>query len=420
MTRLVIVLAMMTASAVLLLCQTMSFQEILRTIDKNNPSLKVYDSKAKALNKYAEGARALDPPKVSAGLFMAPYDASLWKSSDVGGPGMGSFMISAEQMFTNPSKLDANEDYMRSMASEMSQTRKAIRNELFRTAAMNYIEWQIMKRKRLIVQESENLLNYTLKSAEIKYRYGLDKLGSYYKAKGAVGEIQAMALMIDGQTLENRTALNTLMNRSKELPFDIDTLYSIRQLDSMAVDTNAFISHRSDYKALEESIKILRARKGLEQSKLLPDFGVRYDHMFAFGAQPQQLSLMFMVTLPFAPWSASNYDASVSAIDDEIIALESQQQSLVNDALGTIRRQQVVLKSRHQQLEMYDRTIIPSMRQNYETSVLSFEQNTEDLFVVLEALNNLKLAQLTRLDILQQMLGMQAEIETQLELWTLE
>jgi hypothetical protein len=31
------------------------------------------------------------------------------------------------------------------------------------------------------------------------------------------------------------------------------------------------------------------------KSKLLPEFGVKYDHMFAFGNRPQQFSLMGMV-----------------------------------------------------------------------------------------------------------------------------
>jgi hypothetical protein len=33
-------------------------------------------------------------------------------------------------------------------------------------------------------------------------------------------------------------------------------------------------------------LKIAKA----EKTKLLPEFGIKYDHMFAFGTQPQQFS----------------------------------------------------------------------------------------------------------------------------------
>src|ERR1700712_2736859 len=68
-----------------------------------NPALIAYDAKVSAQDAYATGAKSLDAPKVSAGQYQVPYQLS---------PNGGAFMIQAEQMFTNPAKLKAKEDYM--------------------------------------------------------------------------------------------------------------------------------------------------------------------------------------------------------------------------------------------------------------------------------------------------------------------
>jgi cobalt-zinc-cadmium efflux system outer membrane protein len=72
-----------------------------------NPSLQAYDAKISAEDVYVTGAKSLDAPKISAGQYQTPYQVN---------PNAGSFMIQAEQLFTNPAKLRAKEDYLRGMS----------------------------------------------------------------------------------------------------------------------------------------------------------------------------------------------------------------------------------------------------------------------------------------------------------------
>ena len=67
----------------------------------SNPSLLAFDSRVSAQRAYAAGAKSLDAPKLSAGQYQTPYQLN---------PNTGSFMIQAEQMFTNPAKLKAKEE----------------------------------------------------------------------------------------------------------------------------------------------------------------------------------------------------------------------------------------------------------------------------------------------------------------------
>ena len=72
------------------------------------------------------------PTELGAGFFMTPYNINRWKRMDdgMGGveEGMGQFMVSAQQMFPNRKKQDAESAYMLAMSS----VEKEKKNYLFR------------------------------------------------------------------------------------------------------------------------------------------------------------------------------------------------------------------------------------------------------------------------------------------------
>jgi outer membrane protein TolC len=398
------------------IAQVLTMDSIFKAID-NNPELKMYDAQIKAYDAYASGARSLDPPQVGAGFFMTPYNTMMWKPDAMtGSPGMGSFMLSAQQMFMNPGKLNANSDYMKNMSGLDREMKNAMKNELRSMAKMYYYEWLVLKKKLLVYTESEELLNYVLKSTEIRYAYGMDKLNGYYKAKAMLGDIQNMKLMTELMIDQMRININTIMNRNKDIRFDIDTVFVIREYEAATLDSITITTNRSDYKVLSQNINLLRSKQDFERSKRLPDFGIKYDHMLAFGTQPQQFSLMAMVSIPIVPWSSKMYRSSVKGLNFEIEALNSRQQAFLNQTSGQLQNIKVQMRSKKQQAELYERTIISSMKKNYQTTLIAYEQNTEELFMVLDALVNLKVAQTGYLDLLKDLLILQTEYEKLLEL----
>lgn len=397
--------------------QTLTLDSVLKIIVKQQPELKVYDAQIKAYETYASGARSLDPPQIGAGLFMTPYNPMMWKADPMtGNPGMGSFMLSAQQMFMNPKKLNANASYMNSMAKVEREMKAAMQNDLFSMAKMNYYEWQVLKKKLKVLTESEELLSYLVKSTEIRYSYGMDKLNGYYKAKAMQGDIQNMKLMTELEIKQMRINLNTLMNRNPDIPFDIDTTLSVKNYEMSSVDTTQISSQRSDYKMYSQNINLLKSKQLYERSKRLPDFGIKYDHMLAFGTQPQQFSLMAMLTVPIVPWSSKMYKSSVAGLNYEMEVYKNRQQVILNQTAGELQKIQEELRNKKVQLALFERTILSSMKKNYETSLLAYEQNTEELFMVLDAWVNLKTTQLGYLDLVKDLLLLQVKYEKQLEI----
>ena len=386
--------------------QVVSIDSVLSAVQTNYPMLKMYDAKIKALNAYAEGAKSWMAPQFGAGLYMYPYN---------GEKDMGALMISGEQMILNPLKLSANKNYMQSMAEVEQENKNYSLNQMFSMVKMFYFDWVVMKKKKRVLNQNEELLNLVITSSENRYPFGQEKLNNIYKAKAQLYDLKNMQLMLDKDILQMRIALNTLMNRDKNIVFDVDTIFVIQNYEVYLVDTSSIKSYRSDFKSAEKQISMMQFKQQLEKSNRLPDFGIRYEHMNSFGAPPNLFTVMGMVTIPIAPWSSKMYKANVKGLSFEIQAMQKQQENITNEVTGKLEDLRTQMKFKKQQLILYNDSIIPALKRNYETTLLAYNQNTEELFVVLDAWQMLNMKQLEYLDRVNELLQIQISYEKEIE-----
>lgn len=393
--------------------QTLSLDTVLTDIKTNNPQLKMYDADIQSMDAAAKGAKSWMAPQVSTGFFMAPYNTKLWKSDDMG-PGMGFYMLGVTQMIPNASKLKADFNYMNAMSSVEAENKNYTINQLNAIAKTNYYQWLVLNKKAKIANDNLLLLAYMIKSMEIRYQYNMDKLPTYYKAKSQYSVLQSMLVMLQNDISQKRIMLNTLMSRDKNTPFDIDTTYKLTDFNVMPSDTTSLSQNRSDVRSIEKTMALNHLKIEAEKTKLLPEFGVRYEHMFAFGEQPQQFTLMGMVTIPM-PWSTKMNKANINSFRIKNESLNWQKQMILNEATGMISGMSAELGNLKKQYDIAEKNIIPALRRNYDTGILAWQNNTGDLFVALDAWEALNMAQIDALDKLQSILNAQVEIEKQLE-----
>jgi hypothetical protein len=137
--------------------------------------------------------------------------------------------------------------------------------------------------------------------------------------------------------------------------------------------------------------------------------------MFGFGGFPMQYTLMGMVKIPM-PWSTRINKANIESLKWKAEALQNQKASMANEysGLGYEMQQNIIVKKK--QVELFDKSIIPALRKNYESMQLGYEQNTEDLFELFDAWETLNDTQLEYLNQLQELLSMQADLEKLLEI----
>ncbi len=394
--------------------QTISLDSVLMKIKTNNPQLKMYDADILSMDAAANGAKSWMPPQVNSGFFMTPYNPQLWKAKNTN-PGMGNFMIGATQMIPNQSKLNAQFNYMNAMSSVEAENKNYTINQLYALAKTNFNQLIIIDKKIYILKENLALIEYMVKSMEIRYEYNMDKLPNYYKAKSQYSSFENMIIMLENERAQKRIMLNTLMATDKNSVFTIDTNFILLDVKSLQYDTSTLTKNRSDIHAIENTINLNNLKIELEKKKYLPEFGVQYNHMFAFGDQPQRFSLMGMMTIPM-PWSTKMNKANIESFKIKNESLNFQRDMTLNEATGMLEGMKVEFENVKRQLDNTNNYIIPSLKNNYSTALIAWQNNTGDLFIVLDAIEALNMAQNDALEKLQMLLAIQVEIEKQLEI----
>ena len=393
----------------------LTINEIKSAIETNHPTLKMLDAEARSMNEAAKGAYSWMPPELGAGFFQTPYNPTNWKGMN-GEPGMGMFMISAQQMFPNKKKQDAEFNFMDAQSSVEIKKKDVVINELFFTARKNYYDRIIIAKKLKVLDENEKLLQFMLQSAEIRYKNGLGKISAYYKVKAALANVENMQLMLRNEMVQNEIAINTVMNRNPQTSFAVDTNFVWTDFNRQMFDSATFMNNRSDIQVINQSIEINKLQAQSELAKLKPEFGIRYDHMTGLSRRPLMFSLMGMVKLPIANWSAKMNKAKVESLSWQNEALKNQQQMMVNELTGMAHSKLAELELKRKQMKLYEQQVIPALRRNFQTMHLAYEQNTEELFELFDAWEALNMTQMDYLDQVQQALQMQAELMKLLEM----
>ena len=394
--------------------QQMSLPAVMDSIAANHPVVKMYNAEIRSMDAAAKGARSWMPPTVGAGFFMTPYNAKLWQR-DGDMLGMGSVAVSVEQMFPNRKKLNANEKLMKAMSSVEKEKLYAALNENFQDAKKLYYSSIVLDKKLKVVKENEKMLDFMIRNAEIRYKNGLSKISAYYKAKAALGSSKNMQLMYENDLRVNRIRLNALMGRDPLAPLEIEPEYNLNDYSLETFGQDLFYQNRSDLRGIDREINIAKLKQDLEKQNLKPEFGVKFENMFGFGGQPMQFSLMLMVKLPFVSWASGMNKANIESLKLKEEALQAQKEMMVNEYSGMAYGMRNELDLNKNQLKLYEDTIIPALKNNYKSMQLGYEQNTEELFMLYDAWEQLNMAQLEYFEILTKALQTQTEIDRLIE-----
>ncbi|HEY3401774.1 MAG TPA: TolC family protein [Ohtaekwangia sp.] len=375
--------------------QILSLDSMLVMIDRNNPMLQEYDTKAKAWNEYAAGAKGWMAPMVGVGTFMTPYPGqTIMDERD-----KGSVMFSVEQEIPNSAKLNANKKYLQSRGETEKQSRAIQFNSLRSEAKTYYYEWLVEEKKLAVLRESTQIIELMLKLARIRYPYNQGSLGNIYKAEGRLSEIQNMTLMAQAAIEEKSYQLKALLNipLSDSLMIDTTTVVEFNT-SQLTTDTSTLTEQRSDIRQINKTIETMQLNQQLQKYQSRPDFRIRFDHMQPLGDMPSQFTAMAMISIPIAPWSSRMYKAEVKGMQYDIEAMRKAREGILVEKKGMLMGMSRQLSRMKQQLDNYDKRIIPALRKNYQTLMVAYEENREQLPMVIDGWEALNMAQLEQLE----------------------
>ena len=392
--------------------QVISLDSVLAIIDRKNPMLQEYDSKVSALNEYAAGAKSWMAPMVGAGTFMTPYsNQMLMEERD-----KGSWMFSIEQAIPNPAKQNANRNYLQSRSRVEKEGRSVQFNTLRTEAKTYYYQWLVDEEKVKVLQENEKIMDLMLKLARIRYPYNQGNLGNVYKAEGRLSEVQNMIIMTRSDIETKSYRLKALMNVSPSDSIMVDTATVIDFTYNQIInDTSSLSAQRSDVRQIDQTIEVMRLNQQLQRFQAKPDFKIKFDHMQPIGNMPTQFSAMAMVSIPIAPWSSKMYKAEVKGMQYDIEAMQKGRQAILIETRGMLAGMAAQIIRMKQQLDNYERKIIPALRKNYQTLMLAYEENREQLPIVIDGWEALNMAQMEYLGKMEEYYTMIVSYEKELE-----
>jgi outer membrane protein TolC len=255
-----------------------------------------------------------------------------------------------------------------------------------------------------------------LKLAKIRYPYNQGTLGDIYKVEGRLGELQNMISMALGDIEESSYRLKALMNLSPDTMLSVDTTVVTRFRSGVNVqDTMLLNTSRSDIRRIDRSIDVMLANQRLQRLQSKPDFKIRFDHMQPIANMPAQFTAMAMVSIPIAPWSSKMYRSEVKGMEFDITAMREERAALLLEARGMVAAMTSKIVRMNQQLENYRIKIIPALTRNYQSVMVSYEENREQLPMVIDGWEALNMARMEYLNKLENYYTMIVDYEKELE-----
>ena len=381
--------------SVQLQAQVLTLDSVLATINKQNPMLEEYDNRVKAFNAYASGAKSWMAPMVGAGTFMTPYpNQMIMEEGD-----KGAWMFAIEQEIPNPAKLKANKNYLDARGDVAMEGRAIQFNTLRAQAKSQYFQWLVAEEKLKVLQENEKIMNLMLKLARIRYPYNQGSLGNIYKAEGRLSEVRNMILMTRSDIEASSYRLKSLMAVPASDSIAIDTTTTVVfQPDQIIYDTTALSNQLSGIRQINETIETMRLNQQLQAVQAKPDFKIRFEHMQPIGNMPSQFTAMGMISIPIAPWSSKMYKAEVKGMQYEIQAMQRGREAMLIETRGMLAGMATQILRMKEQLDNYETKIIPALTKNYQTLMLAYEENREQLPIVIDAWEALNMAQMEHLE----------------------
>lgn len=374
--------------------EVLSLDTIILRIDQSNLLLQSYQLTTEAYKNKADASTAWMAPMVGLGTFMTPYPGQ----NIMDPTGKGSIMFQVEQSIPNPAKQRATKAYIESKGNVAQATRGITLNSLKATAKNAYFTWVIAQQRISVLQQNNRIMETMKKIEKLRYPYNQSELGGVYRAEAKVEENQNMIRMQQGLILKSKAVLNGLMNVPNNHDFGIDTSYTA-PLMVARLDTATLAIVRQDIFKMDEGIKSMQLNIKAMQMEAKPDFKIRVDHMSPLSSMmPKAFSIMGMVSIPIAPWSAKMYKSEVKGMQYDIQAMQKERGAMLQESQGMLYGMQADIKTMQERIKAMEERIIPALQKTMDAYFMNYQENKVALPRVIDSWEDVTMMKLSVLD----------------------
>lgn len=352
--------------------EVLPLDTILQRIVAQNQQLKAYDVKAKSFNYAAQATKGWMAPMVGVGTFMTPYPGQMLMS----GADKGSVMFQVEQEIPNVWKQKAQQKAIISQADGLLAGKEVKLNDFKYDARKLYYAWLVALQKLDVLAQSEKIMQVMKKVEEVRYPFNQSKLSAVFLTTAKLQELENMKRMQHSEIAKAKAWLNALMNRQGNVDFKIDTAFIPKFTGLGLIDTSKLASARKDIKQMDAEITSMQLNIATMKTQVKPDFKLRLDHMSPLGTgMPKAFSVMGMVSIPIAPWSAKMYKAEVKGMQYEVEAMQMEKSAMLQETQSMLFGMQQQITIMQQQVKSLEEKVLPTLQKSLDVNVLNYREN---------------------------------------------
>jgi outer membrane protein, heavy metal efflux system len=340
--------------------------------------------------------------------------------SDFKRVGMINFFVS--QMFMFPGKLELEKKAVLDNTLMMEYDLKNMAAEMIKMVKMNYYELYFTEQRLQINKENQLIIQNFITAAESKYSVGKGMQQEVFKSQIEYSKLRNEEYVL---ILKKKNLLSELTRLTKTVIGE-NTKISFRNIDlEFLLDTDHFklegyetdklvkyaFKNRADLKTLES--KVIMNRTDLEMAKLsrIPDLSLKLGYKILRYEMNNAFTVMFGISIPFAPWTSGKYDYSIEKSEVRIKAAAEEIETKKNDIRNEVVNSVNQLLSAKQTMNYYYTVMIPQTENSLKATQYNYETNMTSFIDLLDSYRMYQEAKLMFYESVSMYLKMIAEVE---------
>ena len=379
--------------------ETVTLQQALDLAGRNNPALLA--RRRRWLEKQHGIAITNGWPNPEFGFMVDDIPAG------GGTPMMFEYSLSQEIMF--PTKLIA----MRTMAKNeagMAGADFAVKQmEVYTAVKQAYYDVLYAQRGLALMQENLELMRQFNTVAEANYRSGAAPLQDTLRSQTELAKMETEIAAMEAMEAMSRNKLNYLLGREADTPLSIQEAFSSVTPEFDLAELRRLSQDNPAIQSMTWELAMARSNVSMAKAAFWPDFTVSFSFVQSTVMDPMLMEMMgsysldmretsknswkvgFMVMLPL--WFGQ-YKAQLNAANAGASAAEAALADMRNMASMELSMAVNEARSAFRLTGLYEKTVIPQTEQTWQAVITAYRSGRADFMSVMDALTNLRNAQL--------------------------
>lgn len=389
-----------------------SLDSLVREALQNNPQLRSLEFQIIAAERKAESVGTLPPPSVGVEFSQIPTSSANAVNGAI------SNNISVSQMFMLGGKLGAMSEAEQKRADVIRNRMKTTQTQLRNRVKQTYFQFWLVDRRLETQRSIVNILQKLNTIVEGLVSVNRYKQSDAFALQAEKAALEAKLLQMESEKKAYLYSLNVLLGRNntaQEIVVD-SALAQVQQLPNVEDLSTALLNNNPSLAEMNSMITMNQAEIFATQKEKYPDLMVQgmimrmpQGMLLTAGSQTTadviqrniamtpatmsgtdwMYSVMFSVTLPFAPWSSARYTAKEDELQASIQSIDYERLNMSRMMTAQVREMFVKYESAKQRGEKYRNEILPLSRKTVEVLSGSFQSGQVPITTILDAMRML-------------------------------